>query len=260
MGLPLRPPKASKSPSQGKGPEVPYGPGRSATALAPMVTVVPAAANATPCVAVPRGPLSTARSSLVGRRRARRPPTACGGGATNRLRDLRRGCRGPGCGRRATRIASDAPIRFGTVLRAALPWKERTSRPWSSSTPTPHSRAPATRFRTTPGCAWWRLTARPGCAPSPTWRSCRRRSGRGDKTPTSSSHISCSTRRRETRRSGRTCTRSALSIPLSSRRSTPSASASEPGTCRACGYTRTPEMAEDQAFDAKVAYELEKGD
>jgi hypothetical protein len=32
------------------------------------------------------------------------------------------------------------------------------------------------------------------------------------------------------------------------------------GTCRACGYTRTPDMAEDEAFDAKIEYELSKGD
>ena len=30
------------------------------------------------------------------------------------------------------------------------------------------------------------------------------------------------------------------------------------GTCRACGYTRTPEMAEDEAIDAKIEYELGK--
>lgn len=32
------------------------------------------------------------------------------------------------------------------------------------------------------------------------------------------------------------------------------------GTCRACGYTRTPGMAEDEALDAKIAYELSKDD
>ena len=32
------------------------------------------------------------------------------------------------------------------------------------------------------------------------------------------------------------------------------------GTCRACSYTRTPEMAEDEAIDAKIHYELGKDD
>ena len=32
------------------------------------------------------------------------------------------------------------------------------------------------------------------------------------------------------------------------------------GTCRACGYTRTHEMAEDEAMDAKIEYEVSKGD